>query len=180
MNFVRVYVYLGKVVIPKVVRSAQGMFVDHEPLKVIDCSAVNQIKEAVSLAWSQGVGLADEGQESYDPEAEEQSPESIIAAAVGLNRWDKFERNAVLYSLYSGKDSIQLLSTGRAENGMWSKSGGLALEFDPQTKPEILAEYLVDDIVNLPEAKPEPPVKLLTTGLRATKSEMPEGPKQEH
>ena len=180
MNFVRVYVYLGKAVIPTVVRSAQGMFVDREPLKVIDCFDIPGIKEAVVQAWTQGICLMDETQENYDSEAETESPESIIAAAVGLTRWDKFERHAVLYSLYNGKDSIQLVSTGRADNGMWSKSGGLSLEFDPDTKPEILAEYLVDDIVNLPEAKSEPPVKLLTTGLRTTKPESLEASKQEN
>lgn len=113
MTVLHLYVFSGKALLPTVAQTEDGFFLDVNPVSIVladDAPAFTSAFTAVLAAGNPLVAVPTGDQE----------PGSVLLEALGLKRWETFERQAIFYSIHCAADRIALYITGRGENGLWA------------------------------------------------------------
>lgn len=150
MSMVRVYLYaIGqKILIPELVETDEGFFVETAPVKIFPVQDISGWKAEVYKFLSLGNRIIPTPEQSSEPG-------SPILEALGVKRWDDFERQAVLYTIHAGPRFISVYATGRNEERRWT-TGTKERKFASQAPLELVVDEVVMDIIKEPEAVPKP------------------------
>ncbi len=155
MSMLRIYLYgIGqKVIIPTIVSTTDGVFMEVEPVSVFDVQDLNAWKKYVIRKLESGNVLI----QGTDKTGE---PGSAVLERLGLRKWHDFETNAVMYTIHKGAMYFTIYSTGRDEKRMWTKSGH-ERKFASGAPIGMVVDELANDLVKEPEAFPKSPTLLL-------------------
>jgi hypothetical protein len=150
MSMVRIYLYaIGqKIIIPELVETEDGFFVEVEPVRIFPVQDINGWKSVIYSVLREGNIVVPTPEQSAEPG-------SPILEALGLKRWDDFERQAVLYTIHAGCRYISVYATGKNAEKRWTNEGK-ERKFASQAPLGIVVEEVVLDIIKEPEAVPKP------------------------
>lgn len=153
MSMLRVYIYsVGqKVIIPRMVETQDGIFVETHPVQVFDVSDITTWKKHIYKSLMQGNAVVEA--------PEETTPGSSILERLNLRKWADFEKYAVMYSIHRG-GLIQIYVTGKNKDGMWT-TAGRQRTFDGRAPLELVIEEMAKDLTREPEAVPKSSTLLL-------------------
>ena len=155
MTFTHLYVRNGKVIIPTVVRTEAGFYIDINPVAVID------VKDTEALKSTLLATLQMHNPKVPTPQQQEE-PGSVILETLGIKRWEAFERGAVFYTIHQGTGSIDIYTTGRGTDGMWIQDKGKHKVFDLSTPLLPVVNSIIEDMLAQPEAvRTEPKLPML-------------------
>jgi hypothetical protein len=154
MSMLRVYLYsVGqKVIIPRMVETQDGIFVETHPVQVFDLPDLKAWKKHVYSCLSRGNALVKTPEEST-------TPGSSILERLNLRRWADFEKNSVMYTIHRA-GLIQIYVTGKNKEGMWT-TGDRQRTFDGRAPLELVIDEMAADLMREPEAVPKPSTLLL-------------------
>lgn len=139
MSLNRFYLHKGVLVIPTVCETESGIFIDTEPVHIQKADNKEQLKEAVYNAIAQGNPLIPNPDDCNEPG-------SAILEKLSIDKWSKFEKEAVMYTVHLGSRYSSIFSTSRGHDGMWSNSDLQKRQFDPRVPIDYIADALVDDV----------------------------------
>lgn len=153
MSMLRVYIYsVGqKVIIPRMVETQDGIFVETHPVQVFDVSDITTWKKHIYKSLVQGNSVVET--------PEETTPGSSILERLNLRKWADFEKYSVMYSIHTG-GLIQIYVTGKNKDGMWT-TNGKQRTFDGRAPLEMVIEEMATDLTREPEAVPKSSTLLL-------------------
>lgn len=149
MTLIRAYVWNQKLIIPRVVQTADGFFADVGPVEVLPVGDFDLWKNAIYAAVQSG------NQTVPTPDGSEQ-PGSAILEHLKIMKWSTFERQAIMYTLHFGGRYISIYRTGKGADGMWINSQTDQRRFDPRAPIDLVLEMLLSDMCKQPECKPPP------------------------
>ena len=141
------------IVIPTIVSTPDGIFMEVEPVSVFDVTDLNAWKRHVVKALENGNAIV-------TPDDSTNEPGSAVLERLGLKKWHDFEVNAVMFTIHKGAMYFTIYSTGRDEKRMWTKSG-LERKFASQAPVSMVVDELANDLVKEPEAFPRSSTLLL-------------------
>lgn len=128
MSIYKFYLWRHNVLIPRMVQTDAGLYVDAAPVNV--CNAADsrklyqEIKSALSLQIVQQSPPLPTGSNDGDccggADDDDDSPHSVLLAAVGLTKWESFEKETTLYTVHVTEDEFVVYSTGRDKSRMWT------------------------------------------------------------
>lgn len=155
MSLFHFYLRNRKVIIPTVALTEAGFYMDVGPVTVVDTAAVDKLKAVLMDAL--------EGENPGIPTPEKAAkPGSVVLDAVGIKRWEAFERQSILYTVHITTKSVWLYVTGRGANGMWVKASENERAFPLSTPVPDLVTALIDDMTKQPEmTRAEPALPML-------------------
>lgn len=140
MNLFRLYLYTPdrhsrKIVIPTVVETTDGFFIDKTPIKIFD--------PADELSWKNYVfeAMSHANKVIETPERSE-SPGSEILEQLKIKKWSTFEKASIMYTIHQTSGYIFLYVTGKAADGMWSNVEEHIRRFHPATPFDWVLEAL--------------------------------------
>ena len=143
MQFLHFYSRNNQVVIPTVARTEDGFFLDVDPVIVIEISAPEVLREKLGgLLSAENPTIATP---SAAPEGER--GQSVVLEKIGLKRWDAFEKEATLYTVFTAGDKVHFFVAGRGPDRMWTSSRENELTFSAATPMDFIAGAIVDQIV---------------------------------
>jgi hypothetical protein len=151
MTFLHFYVRNRKVIIPTVAQTDEGFFIDVAPVEMISVGKTTQLREVLVKAMELG------NPQVQTPEAE--GPGSVILEAVGIKRWEAFEKQSALYTIFSTKGNTTVYVTGRGEDGMWTQDKSNETVFPDGATSNDVIDWIIKDIARRPEAN-EPEARL--------------------
>lgn len=140
MSLCRIYARNGKVLIPVVAQTAEGMFVDAAPVEVLSLHDRPALEQALAEA------LHAENPPVPSPQQDE-GPGSVILEAVGIRRWEAFERAAVLYTIHTTEEGVMVYATGHGADGMWTRSKDKDRLFSGQQVDDEVVQFLIADML---------------------------------
>lgn len=153
MKFSRFYLRNRKVILPTVVQTEDGFFMDVEPVYVIGVW-----EEELPDILRQTLEKENERVETPPPSAE---PGSVVLEAVGIKRWEAFEKGTVLYIVHGDTEKTKVYVTGRGSDGMWEREQGKEQLFEPANIDDVV-QWLMQDMAQQPEhTRPEPSLPML-------------------
>jgi hypothetical protein len=154
MSMVRIYLYgVGqKIIIPELAETEEGFFVEIDPIKIFSVQDIVGWKDVIYRVLSQGNKMIPTPEQTAEPG-------SPILEALGLKRWDDFERQSVLYTVHVGPRFISVYATGKNQDKRWT-TGGKERKFASQAPLELVVNEVVMDIIKEPEAVPKPTLLL--------------------
>jgi hypothetical protein len=148
MAVVHFYLYREQIILPAVVQTEDGFYMDARPVKILAIKDNDNIKRALARAF--------ESQNHVVPTpAKSDDGGSVLLEALNLRKWSSFERFAVMYTIFPGGRYTTLYATGRGSDGMWSQDATRLRQFDPAVPVGILTETIVQELAKQPEARPE-------------------------
>jgi hypothetical protein len=160
MTFARIYLRNRKVILPTVVLTEDGFYMDVEPVYIVGVWE-DDLREVLLEA------LQKENQKVETPPQSEE-PGSVVLDAVGIKRWEAFEKGAVMYIVHGDTDRTTAYVTGRGSDGMWQRDQGKEQVFQP-AKPQEIVQWLLDDMAMQPEhTRPEPSLPMLLPPAKET------------
>jgi hypothetical protein len=151
MTFLHFYVRNRKVIIPTVAQTDEGFFIDVAPVEILPVSRTTQLRETLTSAMTSG------NKEVQTPEAA--TPGSVVLEAVGIKRWEAFEKQSALYTIFSTTGSTTVYVTGRGDDGMWTQDKSNERVFAADTPKSDIVDWILKDIAQRPEAN-EPEARL--------------------
>jgi hypothetical protein len=153
MSMLRVYVYsVGqKVIIPRMVETQDGIYVETHPVQVFDVSDVTAWKKHIYKSLVRGNEIVETPQET--------TPGSSILERLNVRKWADFEKYSVMYTIHKG-GMIQIYVTGKNKEGMWT-TGGRQRTFDGRAPLELVVNEMANDLMREPEAVPKSSTLLL-------------------
>ncbi len=156
MKLARIYVWNQKLIIPRVMETAEGLFVDEGPVLVLPIESFEDWRPAiVHTLYRENEYKEHEHDRDHATEAAEvNSPGSAILETLKIKKWSTFEQQAIMYTLHFGGRYIHLYRTGKGLNGMWTKDQIDERQFDPRAPLCIVADVLLSDIKKQPEFRP--------------------------
>jgi hypothetical protein len=149
MALVRLYLYKQQVVMPTVVETEAGFYIESKPVQVFKVTEVDRWKQHVLKAILRGNPV-----EPTPENADE--PGSAILEHLHIDKWSTFERNSHMFTLHTGSRYISIYRTGKGDDGMWSQAGTEQRNFDPRASKEHVIEMLMTDIIQHPDASDIP------------------------
>lgn len=123
---------------------------DTAPVVVINLQDLDGVKSALLLAMEAGNPVVPTPQQ-------QEEPGSVILEAVGIKRWQAFEKDAVFYTIHRGQNSIDVYSTGRGKNGLWIQDKTKHKVFKLATPLCEVVNSIVADVLEQPESKKKEP-----------------------
>jgi hypothetical protein len=151
MTFLHFYVRKRKVIIPTVAQTDEGFFIDVAPVEMLSANRTSQLRDTLTNALTSG------NKQVQTPEAGD--PGSVVLEAVGIKRWEAFEKQSALYTIFSTTGSTTVYVTGRGEDGMWTQDKANETVFPAETPKSDIIEWIINDIARRPEAN-EPESRL--------------------
>jgi len=141
MPMSRFYGYRDKVVFPKVVQAEEGFYFDTDPVTICDTTDGARLRELVYTS------LQSDNPVVATPErSEEHNPGSPLLEALQLKRWQRFEAEASMYSIYLNSDKLDYYCSGNAVNGHWRNDQMRHMTLDPSAGLDPLVEYILADL----------------------------------
>ncbi len=129
--------------IPTVAQTEEGFYIDSGPVTVVELGDFSSFECALLAALGQ-----DNPRIPTPAPADE--PSSVILEKVGLKRWEAFERQAVLFTVFKSASAIFIYSTGRGLDGMWTQSGA-EVKLPVDTSDSQIVESVWQELIKLPE-----------------------------
>ncbi len=128
MSIYKFYLWRHNVLIPHMVQTDAGLYVDAAPVAICNASDSRQlyqkIKESLSLKIVQLPPPIPAGSNDGDccgcEDDQDDSPHSVLLAAVDLTKWEDFEKETTLYTVHVSQDEFIVYSTGRDKTRMWT------------------------------------------------------------
>lgn len=157
MSLWKIYRYEDTVLVPRMVQTDAGVFLETEPVELIAISDPKSIREVLAELLDSKPGTAEE-EDLYNEEGDRFAAQSVLLTALSLKKWQDFERRALLYTMHKQNDELKLHVTGRGNDGLWSLSGAECKSFELKLGTEKLAEQIASEIIN---KSPVPPPRLL-------------------
>ncbi|MBI4534554.1 MAG: hypothetical protein HY711_11475, partial [Candidatus Melainabacteria bacterium] len=117
---------------------------------VIGVDSLDDIRTSLLMALSQ------DNPEMPTPDVVTE-PGSVVLEAVGIRRWEAFERGAVLYTLHRKASGITMYVTGRGADGMWTERKDKEKLFDARVPLEQVVELILEDVLQQPEVQTKEP-----------------------
>lgn len=139
MSLNRFYLHKSSLVIPTVCETEAGIFIDAAPVRIEKSDDKQQLKAAVYRALAQGNDLIPNPDDCNEPG-------SAILEKLSIDKWTKFEKESVMYTVHLGSRYISIFSTTRGHDGMWSNSDDRKRQFDPRAPLDYIADALLDDV----------------------------------
>jgi len=161
MSLLHFYVRKRKVIIPTVVQAADGFYMDSQPVEIIDLRNLEGLKQSLLTALKQG------NPQVPTPETTSQ-PGSPVLEAVGIRRWEAFEKGSALYTVHCSTQAVTVYATGRGDDGMWTQGHDRQQLFNASTPLTIVVEALIADMLSRPdlnEGEPGVPMLLPPTDI---------------
>ena len=141
MAMTRFYGYKDKVVFPTVAQAQEGFYLDCEPVTICDTADSERLRELVSAA------LKSENEVVPTPErSEEHAPGSPVLEALKLKRWQRFEAEAAMYSVYSNADKLEYYCSGNAVGGHWRNDQMRHISLDLSEGLEPIIKLILADV----------------------------------
>lgn len=164
MSCWKIYRYNKQVLIPKMVLSAEGAFVEVNPvlaLPISDPDAIAAVLEKLLAGEPESASPDD----LNDPDNKQAQPP--ILEYLGLKLWTEFEKKALMYTLFKAGQELQFYVTGRGGDGMWSLAGSEKRDFKLSEEQELktACRSMAFDLVS---REPQPAPRIL--GLPGPKS----------
>jgi len=147
---VRVYLYAvgQQIIIPELSETDEGFFVETAPVKIFPVQDI--------VGWKAVVyNVLLKGNPSIPTPGKTSDPGSPILEALGLKRWQDFERQSVLYTVHAGPRFISVYATGKNEDKSWT-TGTKDRKFASQAPLELVVQEVAMDIIKEPEAVAKP------------------------
>ncbi len=147
MTLIRVYLWNQKLIIPRVVQTADGFFADMGPVEVLTQTQVGEWKQAIYDALKRGNDIV------ATPDSAQQ-PGSAILEHLQIMKWSTFERQATMYTLHLGGRYISIYRTGKGLDGMWNNNQTDQRRFDPRAPLTVVLDVLLSDMAKQTDYKP--------------------------
>jgi hypothetical protein len=139
MILIRIYLWNQKIVIPNVVQTEHGFFLDDSPIDVFDISSRDDWTKSLVEKIKKGNAIVP------TPDGSEE-PGSAILEKLDIVKWSTFERYSVMYTLHLGARYISIYQTGKGEDGMWQSKSSEPRKFDARTPLYQVIDTLVSEI----------------------------------
>lgn len=144
MNLFRLYLYTPdrhsrKIVIPTVMETDDGVFVDRAPIRIFDPTDELSWRNYSFEAMSHANKLIE------TPERSE-SPGSEILEQLGIKKWSTFEKASIMYTIHRTCGYIFSYATGKSADGMWSHIKESTRRFHPATPLDWVLEALAQSV----------------------------------
>ena len=147
MTLLRVYIWNHKVVMPNVVQTADGFFVDEGPVEVFELAKTNTWANFLTKRLRSGNKMV------ATPDGSEE-PGSAILERLNIVKWSTFEVQALMYTVHLGARYVSIYRTGKGPDGMWLGSATEQRQFDPRVPLQTLADELVKEIITVNNRRP--------------------------
>lgn len=159
--FYHFYVRGGQVIMPTVVRTEAGFYMDVEPVAIIASAEAAAVTDKLLSI------LTGECQVVPTPDVQTE-PGSCVLEALSLKRWDTFEKEAFLYNFESGGPAMSFYGAGRDGSGRWTAEKTSLLSFPAGYDP-VLAVREIYAVIVSDELKAKGPRLLLGPPRQAEK-----------
>lgn len=157
MSLWKIYRYEDLVLAPRMVRTEAGVFLESEPVQMVRTDNREALRELLQELLSGAIEDASES-DLYNEEGDRFSPQSVLLAALSLQRWQDFERKSLLFTMHKTDEKLDLHVTGRGDNGLWSLERSKCTSFPLSVDSQKLAALVADELI---AAQAVPPPKLL-------------------
>lgn len=111
----KLYRYEDRVLVPRMVQSEEGMYLETEPVQVVCVSDRVALVETLLRTLSQDPTKAADA-DFCDPDA---PALPVVLEVLGIRKWKEFEMKALMYTLHKSESSWKMYVTGRGDDGMW-------------------------------------------------------------
>src|SRR5262249_8516440 len=139
MSFFHFYLRNRKAIIPTVVMTGDGFYMDVEPVSIVPADKPDELMPALTDALGRG-------NDTVDTPDRTDEPGSPVLDKVGIKRWEAFERQSVLYTVHVSDQAIDLYVTGRGADGMWERRAENHRSFPLGTANEDVVEAIYEDM----------------------------------
>ncbi len=112
MSMYHVYLYHDKVVVPQVVETQAGFYIDSLPVEVFNVKdIVNWQKHIITMFGSENITVE-------TPESESQTG-SLILDKLNIDKWSDFEADATMYTIHFSPGYKTIYSTITGADKTW-------------------------------------------------------------
>lgn len=145
MSLYRFYVRHQKLIMPTVVETEAGFYVDSGPIEVFDIQDIDEWRRQLFLRLAGGNPVVP------TPERTDE-PGSAILEKLNITKWSTFETSAVMYTIHLGGRYISVYRTGKGPDGMWTQENTDLRQFASRAPLSSIANSVADDVIKQPEA----------------------------
>jgi len=143
----RFYVYDEKIIIPSVMQTEEGFYVDEKPVQIIHVKEAALWKSELTRALMAGNKIIP----TPDPST---SGESVVLESLKVQKWVTFEKKACMYTIHATSSFIKVYRTGKAPDGMWGTKNAVERVFHSKAPWQFIVGALAEDVNKQPEAYP--------------------------
>ena len=146
MHVVGIYVWHGKAYLPTKARFESGIFVDVDPVHVIDIDA-NDLSKAIKAVKNTG--------HSYLPDLKTREEflarrDSMLAVS-GARNWKQLARTGACYTIEWTEKQVRIDMSRLDKKGRWEYDLTKTQILPPDTPVEQIVEIILEDIKMRPE-----------------------------
>lgn len=139
MSIFHFYLHMNQLVIPTVVETDDGMYVDDKPVSHCHIDETNQLLAAIKKELEKGNPKVP----GYEPT---QEPGSVVLEALNLKTWTAFEKQSVMVTCHITDDGTKIYVTGRARDGMWAHDLIGPAKFGSDTSLDEIAAFIAAEV----------------------------------
>ena len=153
MGLWKLYRYENYVVVPRMVQTEQGVYLETEPVELVNVDVRGAVIDILSELLV-SIPAAAKEEDLYNEEGDRFSAQSVLLAALSLKRWQDFERRAVLFTLHKTESQTNLHISGRGDDGLWSISRSECKTYPASASDKELADSIATELLNAKTAAP--------------------------
>ncbi len=153
MGLWKIYRYENYVVSPRMVQTEQGVYLETEPVELVNIEYRASIVDLLIELLSSEPAVATED-DLYNEEGDRFSAQSVLLAALSLKKWQDFEKRALLFTLHKTTEHVNLHVTGRGADGLWSISKSECKSLNPKSSIHDLANLVAGELLSAKVAEP--------------------------
>jgi hypothetical protein len=131
MTVWKIYRYEDMVLVPTMVVTDEGVFIETGPVQSVSIEEVQELLDLIERLLASPVGKAQE-KDLNNPDSPLASSRPVLLEMLKIKRWRDFEKRALMYTLFCQGAQLTMHVTGRAPDGMWlrddSKNRNFSLE----------------------------------------------------
>jgi hypothetical protein len=152
MALTRFYGYRDKVLIPVVMQAEEGFYFDAAPVDLYDSADSTVLRTALNAAMKRTNDVVPTPQR-----LDEHDPGSPLLEALHLRKWQQFEAEAAMYSVYINEDSIDYYASGNAFEGSWitQRMRRQSFELRCAANGELVDKLLADIVSDQQDRRPK-------------------------
>ena len=124
-----IIVYRGKVFVSHSGFTPTSVYVETEPVRIIDIGNEEALASAIDEALAAGTP-------SVPTPNWRMTPQSPTMKAAGVKSWSLFEKKGMGFTIFRCKDRDELTETGRDDDGRWKQDASLTQRL-PKGSPGI-------------------------------------------